>query len=377
MMENLFYVYLSFIFLIVLVINMLTPNFTRKEIVFGVRVPGNKIDSPEIKGIKGRFIKNNLIIGVPFILLFSFLNYKFTNVTVILITVFAFVFINFLVYMISNREVKVLKLKNSWFKGKKQVVAVDVSYSRDKGKNLVPLRLFLIPLSIILINIILGYVNYAALPHRVPTHWDFSGNIDGYQLKSRFLIWEIPLFQMASTFMFFIICKIIGWSRQQLNVSDPEISVKKDMRFRRVWSVYMVIFAAAMNLLLTFGTIQIFGVFRVSNLLVGILTVAFAGFMILITMVLSIRIGQGGSNLDIGKDSFGKTESEVIDKDDDSFWKLANTIYYNPDDPSLFVEKRFGVGWTINAGRPAGMAVYIGMIALLVIIVIVAKNTAP
>jgi uncharacterized membrane protein len=59
---------------------MLTPNFTRKEIVFGVRVPGNKIDSPEIKGIKGRFIKNNLIIGVPFILLFSFLNYKFFGV---------------------------------------------------------------------------------------------------------------------------------------------------------------------------------------------------------------------------------------------------------------------------------------------------------
>jgi uncharacterized membrane protein len=26
-------------------------------------------------------------------------------------------------------------------------------------------------------------------------------------------------------------------------------------------------------------------------------------------------------------------------------------IYYNPDDPALIVEKRIGIGWTLNLGN--------------------------
>ena len=32
--------------------------------------------------------------------------------------------------------------------------------------------------------------------------------------------------------------------------------------------------------------------------------------------------------------------------DDDSLW-IFGCIYNNPDDPSLFVNKRFGAGWTV------------------------------
>lgn len=29
-------------------------------------------------------------------------------------------------------------------------------------------------------------------------------------------------------------------------------------------------------------------------------------------------------------------------------------MYNNPNDPSLMVNKRFGIGWTINFGNPLG-----------------------
>ncbi len=35
------------------------------------------------------------------------------------------------------------------------------------------------------------------------------------------------------------------------------------------------------------------------------------------------------------------------DRTPDECWKWG-LIYYNPDDPALMVEKRFGIGWTIN-----------------------------
>ena len=36
----------------------------------------------------------------------------------------------------------------------------------------------------------------------------------------------------------------------------------------------------------------------------------------------------------------------------DSHW-VAGIFYYNPQDPALWVEKHFGIGWTLNFARPA------------------------
>lgn len=57
------------------------------------------------------------------------------------------------------------------------------------------------------------------------------------------------------------------------------------------------------------------------------------------------------------------TQSKAV-ADDDSHWILG-VIYCNKDDPSIFVEKRFGMGYTINIGNKAGWLVVIAIIALL------------
>ena len=50
--------------------------------------------------------------------------------------------------------------------------------------------------------------------------------------------------------------------------------------------------------------------------------------------------------------------------DDDEHWK-GGLFYVNRDDPALVVPRRFGLGWTVNLGRPAGIAL---MVALLLVI---------
>ena len=42
--------------------------------------------------------------------------------------------------------------------------------------------------------------------------------------------------------------------------------------------------------------------------------------------------------------------SDEINKDNDNNWKLGS-LYYNKNDPAVFVEKRFGIGWTLNWAR--------------------------
>ena len=57
-------------------------------------------------------------------------------------------------------------------------------------------------------------------------------------------------------------------------------------------------------------------------------------------------------------------KSTTIDIDDDDNWILGS-IYYNPDDKRLNVEKREGIGITVNAAHPVGKALYAVIIVVL------------
>ena len=61
------------------------------------------------------------------------------------------------------------------------------------------------------------------------------------------------------------------------------------------------------------------------------------------------------------------TQGELISRDEDHFWKLG-IFYFNRADPALWVEKRFGSGWTVNLAKP--MAWLFFLIILLIPILI-------
>jgi uncharacterized membrane protein len=49
---------------------------------------------------------------------------------------------------------------------------------------------------------------------------------------------------------------------------------------------------------------------------------------------------------------------------------MFGNFYYNKKDPSIFVEKRIGVGWDVNLGNPIGM-IFMGLPIILILIVII------
>lgn len=52
-------------------------------------------------------------------------------------------------------------------------------------------------------------------------------------------------------------------------------------------------------------------------------------------------------------------------RDDDRYW--YGFFYYNPDDPDVIVPKRYGIGWTVNFGRPAGKLFAIALLILILL----------
>jgi uncharacterized membrane protein len=89
-------------------------------------------------------------------------------------------------------------------------------------------------------------------------------------------------------------------------------------------------------------------------------------FTLVVVLVLA-RLGQGGSRLASSQKSSTASAPPVGDRTADRYWKLG-VFYFNPDDAAIVVEKRFGLGYSLNFARPTTW----GIMALLLIAPLVA-----
>lgn len=62
-----------------------------------------------------------------------------------------------------------------------------------------------------------------------------------------------------------------------------------------------------------------------------------------------------------------RPSTSVVFRDDDRYW-YGGILYNNPDDPALFVEKRYGLGWTLNFGNPQAKLVLIGLLVVILVL---------
>jgi len=80
--------------------------------------------------------------------------------------------------------------------------------------------------------------------------------------------------------------------------------------------------------------------------------------------------------------SADRGSTDAVFRDDDQYWS-GGVFYNNPDDPALFVPKRFGLGWTLNFGHPQAKLVLIGVLvvilvtSLLPVLTVLISGTAP
>jgi uncharacterized membrane protein len=83
-----------------------------------------------------------------------------------------------------------------------------------------------------------------------------------------------------------------------------------------------------------------------------------------------VKVGQGGSRVTIKTGS--DNQVTAVNPDDDQYWKYG-VFYVNRNDPALFLEKRAGIGWTLNFGHPLSWVIIIGFVLFTVAFVIAAN----
>src|SRR5699024_5912056 len=130
----------------------------------------------------------------------------------------------------------------------------------------------------------------------------------------------------------------------------------RNVIFRRRWSIFTYI--TTIMLTLMFALLQTNMFFEIQTVMM-VLPLLITLIVIIGAVILSITTGQGGSRITFQTEK----DDKVIDRDDDQYWKLGQ-FYFNKEDPTLFLEKRFGIGWTINWARPTAWLLLLMIILL-------------
>ena len=125
----------------------------------------------------------------------------------------------------------------------------------------------------------------------------------------------------------------------------------------------MLLFIVTLEVTLMMAFIQVCTLFSWSVMAVDVIFLPIILLTTIIFTVVSYKIGQGGKNIKINK------EDKEIYRDDDKNWILGN-FYYNKKDPSIFIEKRVGIGWDVNLGNPIGLIIMILPLVLVIAIII-------
>jgi uncharacterized membrane protein len=188
-------------------------------------------------------------------------------------------------------------------------------------------------------------VHWNELPDPMPVHWDLAGNPNGWMPKTPAIFWTLTAsYLVLCTIGTFAVVAMTHYSRQ---VAVDGAKAHEERHFR--WIGISVLLAG--NYLcasLTFLPLH------------PHTTMAFGGvFALLAVMTIGalelVRRGQGGVRL-----APANGEQVVSDRTPDECWKWG-IFYYNPDDPALMVEKRFGIGWTVNFAH-RGAWIFMGLI---------------
>jgi uncharacterized membrane protein len=186
---------------------------------------------------------------------------------------------------------------------------------------------------------------WAELPERFPIHWGFDGRPNGWANRN-----------FAGVFGPLIIAGVVAASmalfasllRRDRNTRGAEAPAAAERRFRRavLWALlateYLVVVVSIWVSLLPLAAAASGGMAgppRIAPFVALILT-----FVVTVTVILA-RIGHG-ARLAAARDG-----AQVGRRSPESCWK-AGIFYVNPDDPAIFVEKRFGIGYTLNFGHP-------------------------
>jgi uncharacterized membrane protein len=220
-----------------------------------------------------------------------------------------------------------------------------------------------IPFGVLASAAVVVYERWAELPARLPVHWNLYGEADRFVDKSLGAVLQSMAVAAFLCGLFAASAAAVMHSRRVRATGEAASS---ESSFRAITAVLLLVGELLIAVLLSQPAIQLLfpGAARQQ-----IMVVTMGGLVVtLVLTAVLLWLGQGGSRH--APPTAG--EAPVGDRTPDSAWVMG-LFYVNRNDPALFIEKRFGIGYTLNFGHPlawvligllVGIPVLLGLLRL-------------
>ena len=352
------------IYLIVLALQISIPYLVQETIVFGVTVPEQYKKHPSLQKAKKLYTHVMIYVGLLFLLIMLVVYWKMNlsePVQAIFFNcvMFGMLAVGMILYWIYHSKISRLKKTEQWGRDLKQVRAVDLT-ARNRDEML-PWPFFVAPMAITAFLIVFTWLNYELMPNYIAVHWGPGGEADDWVEKTYFTVVSLPIVMLMMQCMMWGIVDSIKRSAIKLSVHHQEASLESQLKTRKFASWFVLLISYGITVLLT--VLQLSNIYpewaegkNLLPLFILFLLIVLGGILLLVWNMRKGRLAYT-DNVSLG----------ITDVDEDRYWK-GGIFYVNREDPSIFVEKRFGVGWTLNFANPRGYIVFV--LPLVVILLI-------
>lgn len=188
------------------------------------------------------------------------------------------------------------------------------------------------------VGFILGRV--PMLPPFLAVHFDSDGIADRWLAPSWALVFIPVWIQLTLTFVFGAIGSVLLYRTQRVR-QTVEDELNRQDRERMLYTAEAVSLLSAIWVTVQgLGAIRLFIMWQRGCCGMGDIYAQ----SLVVAIVLSIIVGVRAA-------VYVRYPTPAPRPTQDAHWRLRG-IYFNPDDPALFVPLRSGIGWTLNLGRP-------------------------
>lgn len=354
-----------FVVVIIFLSQVMSAAITRKTLLFGNRVPEGIKKEKEARRITSLFVFLNAINAVLFAGV-AFAAYRFIpqySITSTICMPFLIMLPTVVIYYISWKRSKKLKEAKGW-KGE-YTVFVDTSISSETGRGArASSGWYIMSVLALIISAAVSvyYLPYA--PEMLPIHWGIDGP-DQFTENSIWVILPIFLIGLGVVALMYASSFVVSRSRLQRGGVLGGNSIRQGVKYKKMTQKCLGYLSFLISLIFVLVMLMCVTIIPspTTSAPMMLATVIFLLVSIVPLFVVLIKAGQGGEKLNIEGNEV-KREIKTVSADEDHLWKMG-LFYYNPDDPSLFLENRFGSGWDFNYARPAAWVIVIST-ALLV-----------
>ena len=329
-----------------------TPYLMRRGEVFTVTVPTSEQKDPYVRSLKRRYAA---LVMAPTVLLTvagiacAAVGWYGGAFAVMIVGVLALTGAGYALMLFYRRKMNEYKKMRGWVADVQESVAV---VGEQPVPHAISLKWNLLYLPVMALTLIIGYVGYAHMPDMIAMHVGLDGTVNEWAEKTPLIVWMPVLIQAFMGACFVFSHWTIAHSKKWAEPGAPATSALAYGLFARAQSIFLVAGGVVIDLAMIAMPLSFMDVVSLGQ--AGAFVAIAAIVLCVGGMAISVVYGQAGSRV------FKRMQtSDRLLVDDDRYWKFG-VFYYNPDDASLFLPERFGVGWTLNFARPAVWAVVVG-----------------